>query len=110
MVLAVALPDQLPHRRASGFAVVLLGLLGASLMLAAFRVDVPMLSGGIPAWHGWVHGIAFLLIIAMGVLAPLTMALAARRMPAGDQWPSLRRRPVRSSSSSCSCRGVTPHS
>jgi uncharacterized protein DUF998 len=79
LVLAVALPDQLPHRRASGFAVVLLGLLGASLMLAAFRVDVPMLSGGNPAWHGWVHGIAFLLIIAMGVLAPLTMALAARR-------------------------------
>jgi hypothetical protein len=59
---------------------VLLGLLGASLMLAAFRVDVPMLSGGDPhTWHGWVHGIAFLLIIAMGVLARLTMALAVRR-------------------------------
>ena len=29
-------------------------------------------------WHGWVHGIAFLLIIATGVLAPLTMALAVR--------------------------------
>jgi hypothetical protein len=58
---------------------VLLGLLGASLMLAAFRVDVPMLSGGDPdTWHGWV-GIAFLLIIAMGVLARLTMALAVRR-------------------------------
>lgn len=38
-----------------------------------------MLSGGSPVtWHGWVHGIAFLLIIAMGVLAPLTMALAVR--------------------------------
>ena len=54
LVLAVALRDQLPHRRASGFAVVLLGLLGASLMLAAFRVDVPMVSGGNPnTWHGW---------------------------------------------------------
>jgi Protein of unknown function (DUF998) len=80
LVLAVASRDQLPSRRASGFAVVLLGLLGASMMLAAFRVDVPMLSGGNPnTWHGWVHGIAFLLIIAMGVLAPLTMALAVRR-------------------------------
>jgi hypothetical protein len=80
LVLAVASRDQLPNRRASGFAVVLLGLLGASLMLAAFRVDVPMLSGRNPnSWHGWVHGIAFLLIIAMGVLAPLTMALAVRR-------------------------------
>ena len=76
VVLAVAVRDQLPRRRVSGFAVVLLALLGVALILAAFRVDVPMLSGGSPAtWHGWVHGIAFLLIIALGVLAPLTMAL-----------------------------------
>jgi hypothetical protein len=78
-ILAVALRDQLPHRRASGFAVVLLALLGVALILAGFRVDVPMLSRGTPAtWNGWVHGIAFLLISATGVLAPLTMALAMR--------------------------------
>jgi hypothetical protein len=54
-------------------------LQGVALMLAAFRVDVPMLSGGSPVtWHGWVHGIAFLLIIAVGVLAPPMMALAMR--------------------------------
>ena len=82
VILAVAVRDQLPHRRASSFAVVLLGLLGAALILAAFRVDVPMLTGGNPAtWHGWVHAIAFLLIIATGVLAPLTMALAVRGNP-----------------------------
>jgi Protein of unknown function (DUF998) len=82
VILAVAVRDQLPHRRASSFAVVLLGLLGVALILAGFRVDVPMLSGGSPAtWHGWVHGIAFLLIIATGVLAPLTMALAVRGDP-----------------------------
>jgi hypothetical protein len=53
-----------------------------ALILAAFRVDTPMLSGGNPdTWHGWIHGIAFLLIIATGVLAPLTMALAVRRDP-----------------------------
>jgi hypothetical protein len=41
-----------------------------------------MLSGGNPnTWNGWVHGIAFLLIIALGVLAPLTMALAVRSDP-----------------------------
>jgi hypothetical protein len=58
---------------------VLLALLGVALILAGFRVGVPMLSGGSPAtWHGGVHGIAFLLIIATGVLAPLTMALAMR--------------------------------
>jgi hypothetical protein len=78
-VLAVAARDQLPRRRASSFAVVLLALLGVALILAGFRVDVPMLSSGSPAtWHGGVHGIAFLLIIATGVLAPLTMALAMR--------------------------------
>jgi Protein of unknown function (DUF998) len=82
VILAVAVRDQLPHRRASGFAVVLLALLGVALILAAFRVDVPMLSGGtLVTWHGWVHAIAFLLIIATGVLAPLTMALAARGDP-----------------------------
>ena len=82
VILAVAVRDQLPRRRASSFAVVLLALLGVALILAAFRVDVPMLTGGNPAtWHGWVHGIAFLLIIATGVLAPLTMALAVRGDP-----------------------------
>ena len=55
---------------------------GVALILAGFRVDVPMLSGGTPAtWNGWVHGIAFLLISATGVLTPLTMALAVRRDP-----------------------------
>jgi hypothetical protein len=83
VILAVAVRDRLPRRRASSFAVVLLALLGVALILAAFRVDVPMLSGGSPAsWHGWVHGIAFLLIIATGVLAPLAMALAVRGDPA----------------------------
>jgi hypothetical protein len=79
VVLAIAVRDQLPHRRASSLTVALLGLLGVALMLAGFRVDTPMLRGGNPeTWHGWVHGIAFLLIIATGVLAPLTMALAMR--------------------------------
>ena len=82
VVLAVGVRDQLPRRRASGFAVVLLALLGVALVLAAFRVDVPMLSGGSPAtWHGWIHSIAFLLIIATSVLTPLTMAVAVRGDP-----------------------------
>jgi hypothetical protein len=82
VVLAVAVRDQLPRRRVSGFAVVLLALLGVALIFAAFRVDVPMLSGGSPGtWHGWIHGIAFLLIIAMGVLTPVAMALAVRGDP-----------------------------
>jgi hypothetical protein len=48
VVLAVAVRDQLPHMRASSFAVVLLALLRVALMLAAFRVDTPMLTGGNP--------------------------------------------------------------
>ena len=79
VILAAAVRDQLPRRRTRSFAIVLLALLGVALMLAAFSVDTPMLSGGDPeTWSGWVHGIAFVLIIAMGVLAPLAMALAVR--------------------------------
>jgi Protein of unknown function (DUF998) len=79
VVLVAAVGTQLPRRRASGVAVVLLTLLGVALILAAFRVDVPMMSGGSAAtWHGWIHSIAFLLIIATGVLAPPMMALAVR--------------------------------
>jgi len=82
VILAIAVRDQLPRRRASSFAVVLLALLGVALMLAGFRVDAPMLSGGDPeTWNGWVHASAFLLIIATGVLAPLTTALAVRSDP-----------------------------
>jgi hypothetical protein len=88
VILAVAVRDQLPRRRASSFAVVLLAMLGVALILDAFRVDVPMLSGGSPAsWHGWVHGFAFLLIIATGVLAPLTMALCPAWSTEGQQTP-----------------------
>jgi hypothetical protein len=82
VILAIAVRDQLPRRRASSFAVVLLALLGVALMLAGFRVDAPMLSGGDPeTWNGWVHASAFLLIIATGVLAPLTTAWAVRSEP-----------------------------
>ena len=78
-VLAASLREGLTDRRGSKLAVALMGLLGAALILAAFPVDVPMLTGGQPAtWNGWIHGIAFLLIIATGVLAPLAMALAVR--------------------------------
>jgi hypothetical protein len=79
-VLAASLRERLPNRRASQLAVALLGLLSAALILAAFPVDVPMLTGGQPeTGNGWMYGIAFLLIIATGVLAPLAMALAVRR-------------------------------
>jgi uncharacterized protein DUF998 len=78
-VLAASVREGLPDRRASKLAVALMGLLSAALILAAFPVDVPMLTGGQPeTWNGWIHGIAFLLIIATGVLAPLAIALAVR--------------------------------
>jgi hypothetical protein len=80
VLVAAALRGVLPRGGTGTLAVALLGLLGAALMLAAFRVDVPMLTGGEPqTWNGWLHGIAFLLIIATGVLAPLAMALAVRK-------------------------------
>jgi predicted membrane channel-forming protein YqfA (hemolysin III family) len=82
-----------------------------ALILAAFRVDAPMLSGGDPeTWNGWVHGSAFLLIIATGVLAPLTMALAVRSDPG---WRTIAVVSVAASVLlvvSCSCRGAMPRS
>jgi hypothetical protein len=57
VVLAVAVRDQLSRRRASSLAVALLGLLGVALMIAGFRVDTPMLSGGDPeTWNGGCTG------------------------------------------------------
>ncbi len=54
LVLAIAVRDELPRKRASSIDVILLGLLGVALILAAFRVDTPMLRGGNPdTWHGW---------------------------------------------------------
>ena len=54
VILAIAVRDQLRRKRASSFAVMLLGLLGVALNLAAFKVDTPILSGGNPdTWHGW---------------------------------------------------------
>lgn len=79
VVLAASVRDRLPRRRTSVLATALLGILGAAVALAAFRVDVPMLRGDDPeTWNGWAHGIAFLAIIATGLLAPLAMALALR--------------------------------
>jgi hypothetical protein len=86
VILAVGGARSAAAQAASGFAVVLLALLGVALILAGFRVDVPMLSGGNPeTWNGWVHAIAFLLIIATGVLAPLTMLSRGAAKPAGGQ-------------------------
>jgi hypothetical protein len=80
VLLAASVRNTLPRGRAGTLAATLLAVLGVALMVAAFRVDVPMLRGDDPeTWNGWAHGIAFLAIIATGVLAPLAMALALRR-------------------------------
>lgn len=56
-VLAVALRGRVPAGRAGTLAVVLLGLLGAALVLAACPVDASMLTGGPPVtWNGWRTG------------------------------------------------------
>ena len=48
VILAVAVRNQLPRRRGSSVAVVLLAMLGVALILAAFRVEVLMLTGAVP--------------------------------------------------------------
>ena len=48
VILAVAVRDQLPQRRASGFAVVQLALRGVALILDAFGPEDQF-------WVGWVR-------------------------------------------------------
>lgn len=85
LVFVTGLRHRLPDRRSSRVAVVLLAGLGLGFLASAAPVDREF--GGAPStWHGWVHGIAFVLIVLMAVLAPLTTALALRRQP---EWRPL---------------------
>jgi hypothetical protein len=68
-----------------------------ALLLAPFRVDTPMLSGGNPKTsNGWVHGIAFLLIIATGWLRRWPWLSRCGVTQAGDPSRSFLSRRVRS--------------
>jgi hypothetical protein len=70
----------LPDRRSARVAAVLLGGFGVAFLASAAPTDRDF--GGTPStWHGWMHGMAFLLIVTLSVVAPLTTAFALRGQP-----------------------------
>ena len=97
MVFGVGLRRALPARRWSTAAVVLVVTAGAAIAASAFPVDAEMIdTGNASTWHGWIHGIAFLVVLPSILLAPIMTALAVR----GDaRWrgltgPSLAATPI----------------
>lgn len=53
---------------------------GAALVLLAFKTD-PYLSDGPQTWHGWIHGLAFILLVLSLLPALLFWWWRLRRDP-----------------------------
>ena len=80
LLFGLGLRRALPARRWSMAAATLVIIAGAGIAASAFPVDATMIdSGSASTWHGWIHGIAFLVVLPSILLAPLTTALAVRR-------------------------------
>jgi hypothetical protein len=58
----------------------LLVVAGVALVLAAFKTD-PYLSEGPQTWHGWIHGLAFILLVFSFLLALFFWWWRLRRDP-----------------------------
>jgi Protein of unknown function (DUF998) len=87
VLFGLSLRHGLPARRWSTVAVVLTVTAGAAIAASAFPVDAAMIdTGRASTWHGWIHGIAFLVVLPSILLAPIATALAVR----GDaRWRGL---------------------
>jgi hypothetical protein len=82
VVFGLGLRNALPARRWSTAAVVLLVAAGVAIAASAFPVDATMINTGhASTWHGWIHGIAFLVVLPSILLAPIMSALAVRGEP-----------------------------
>jgi len=66
--------------RASVAGPALLVVAGVALVLAAFKTDAS-LSGGPQTWHGLIHGLAFLTLVASLLLSLLFLWWRLRRDP-----------------------------
>jgi hypothetical protein len=82
VLFGLGLRRALPARRSSTAAVILLTAAGAAIAASAFPVDAAMIhTGEASTWHGWIHGIAFLVALPSILLAPVATAVAVRRDP-----------------------------
>jgi Protein of unknown function (DUF998) len=97
LLFGLGLRRALPARRWSTVAVTLVIVAGAGIAASAFPVDATMIdSGNASTWHGWIHGIAFLVVLPSILLAPITTALAVRHKARwrGRCWLSLAATPA----------------
>jgi Protein of unknown function (DUF998) len=97
LLFGLGLRSALPARRWSTAAATLVIIAGAAIAASAFPVDTAMIDTGTPTtWHGWIHGIAFLVVLPSILLAPLTTAVAVRRDARwrGPRWLSLAATPA----------------
>jgi hypothetical protein len=89
LLFGLALRQGLPARGSSTAAVVLVVTAGAAITASAFPVDATMIATGhASTWHGWIHGIAFLVVLPAILLAPIATAVAVRHDP---RWHGLSR-------------------
>ncbi|HEX2774702.1 MAG TPA: DUF998 domain-containing protein [Micromonosporaceae bacterium] len=79
VLFAQGLRRALPARRSAVVAVVALTIAGLAIAASAFPVDAAMIETGDPStWHGWIHGVAFLVALPSILFAPVATALALR--------------------------------
>jgi hypothetical protein len=87
LLFGLALRRALPARRWSAVAATLVVVAGAAIAASAFPVDSTMIDTGDPStWHGWIHGIAFLVALPSILLAPVATAVAVRH---DERWRGL---------------------
>lgn len=80
LVFVRALRHELPHRRSGRVAAVLMTVMAVALVTSAAPTDRDFTASP-STWHGWTHGISFLLIVLCSVLAPLVTSRALRGDP-----------------------------
>ena len=79
-VFTRALPHQLPDRRSARIAAALMTVMAVALVASAAPTDEDF--GADPStWHGWTHGLAFVVLVLCSVVTPLVLARALRGVP-----------------------------
>ena len=83
IIFAIGLHRGVNDGRGSIFGPSSLVLAGAALILLGFKTDPRLLSTGPQTWHGWIHALAFLLLVGSLLLSFLFMWWRFRR---DDRW------------------------
>ena len=87
LVFVRAVRHQLPPRRSSRVAAALMTVMTAAIIASAAPTDRDFTTGP-STWHGWIHAIAFLVIVVCSIVTPL---LTARALRGEDRWRPLAR-------------------